>query len=123
MLDALLNFLIGVPPGVDMALWPLLIPLISAGVSAAGSYLGRPKQSDAQRQNLDAQNQFINYQMQRSKRLDPMHEALIRMASGMLPDYAQSQYGFDQWSGMGQGRLGQQPSPNHPSAQRRPREF
>jgi hypothetical protein len=123
MLDALLNFLIGVPPGVDLALWPLLIPLISAGVSAAGSYLGRSKTSDQQKANLDAQSRYMDYEMSRKKRLDPMHEALIRMASGMLPDYAQSRYGFDQWGGMGQGRFAQQPSPNHPAAPRKPREF
>jgi hypothetical protein len=89
-----------------VGLWPLLIPLISAGVSAAGAYLGRNKQSAEQKANLSAQNQFANYQLQRSKRLDPMHEALIRMASGMLPDYAQQQYGFDQWGGFGDNGYG-----------------
>lgn len=114
-------------PGVERALWPLLIPLIMAGGSAVGGWLaGRNKDQPTSGSGGGADVPFdwgaaspylqgmgsamrrsgsggalgslLQYQQQRMTQSEPLNQTLLAMASEMLPTHVKVPGGaVDQW--------------------------
>lgn len=72
-------------------MWAALIPAIA---SLAGSLFGNKKTAGqkSMEQTSQLQQQYLQQQMARNKALDPVHDALLRMAMGMMPTYAQGSF-------------------------------
>jgi hypothetical protein len=101
LLDALVvtPWLLG-PSVHDRAIFGLLAPL---AIGLIGSMLGKKKKtSDAEAQSgktSDALNQLLSFQKDRMMAAEPLQQASLSMASGMMPTYMkQPGGGIDQWT-------------------------
>jgi len=74
----------------------ILPTLITAGMSLFGNR--QTAAEKAQAAAIDQQRQYLAYQQQKQQAMDPIQDALIRMAMGMMPTYSQGL--FSNYSGL-----------------------
>ena len=83
-----------------------IVPIAMALMSYLSSRKAGGLQDQQSEQNLEQQNQELQYQRQRRAQADPALNALIHLSMGMLPAYQQAQPGIANWGGFGAGGAG-----------------
>jgi hypothetical protein len=86
------------PPGVERA-FGFLIPLAAGLIGSMLSKKKKKPEETASSGGAGALNELLNFQKQRLQATEPLQQASLAMASGMMPTYMkQPGGGIDQWT-------------------------